>query len=91
MDDYHKILPVTEVKKRLLELLKRVQGGGGTVMITKNGVPAGILMGMQEYEGLLETLDIMSNPEILKALRKARKNVEAGLVVPAEEVWRDLK
>lgn len=87
MPDFDKILPVTDVKHQFLELLKQVQEGGGNIMITKNGIPAGVLMSMDEYEGLMETLDIMSNPETLKALRKARKNVEAGSVVPADDVW----
>lgn len=87
MRNFDEILPVTEAKKRLLELIKRLQEGSGSTLITKNGAPAGVLMSMEEYEGLLETLDIMSNPETVKALREAKKNVDAGLVYSHEEVW----
>lgn len=87
--DIDQILPVTDVKKRLLEILKQVQAGGGNVVITKNGKAAGILMSMDEYEGLLETLDVLSSPETLKALEEARKNFAAGRFITHEEMWKE--
>lgn len=83
------ILPVTDVKKRLLELLKSVQNGGGNIVITKNGKAAGVLLSMDEYEGLLETLDIMSNPGTMKALEEARKNFAEGRFITHEEMWKE--
>jgi antitoxin YefM len=89
MAEYRKILPVTDVKRRFLEILKNVQEIGGATMITKNGRPAGVLLGVEEYEGILETLEIMADPETVKALRESIKQAERGEVYTHEEVWAD--
>lgn len=89
MNDIDQILPVTEVKKRFLELLKQIQDGGGNIVITKNGSPAGILLNIDEYEGMLDTLEILSDPKTMKALEQSRREVDAGKVFSHEEVWGD--
>lgn len=88
MADFDQIFPVTEVKKRLLELLKQLQEASGTIAITKNGVPAGVLMSMQEYESLIETIEILANPDTMKALAQSRQEAAAGQLTPHDEVWK---
>ena len=61
MGDFDQILPVTVVKKRLLELLKQLQELNGAIAITKNGLPAGVLMSMDDYESLIETIEHVKN------------------------------
>jgi len=65
-------LPISEVKTRLPELVKGVEDRDDEVVITRNGRPAAILLSMDEYEGLQETLDILSDP---KAMAQIRKNL----------------
>lgn len=89
MADFDRILPITEVKRQLLDLVKRLQELGGNMAITKNGVPAAVLMSMEEYEGLMETLDIMANPTTMEALARSRRQMEAGELIPAAEVWKE--
>ncbi|MBI4367100.1 MAG: type II toxin-antitoxin system prevent-host-death family antitoxin [Deltaproteobacteria bacterium] len=88
MADFDQIFPVTEVKKRLLELLKQLQELNGTIAITKNGVPAGVLMSLDEYESLLETIEILANPATVKALQQSREEHAAGKLIDHREVWK---
>lgn len=87
MGDFDQILPVTVVKKRLLELLKQLQELKGTIAITKNGLPAGVLMSMDDYESLMETIEILANPETLKGLRRSQRDRVAGRIYTHKEVW----
>jgi antitoxin YefM len=80
-------LPVTDVKQRLLELLKKAQQYRESIMITKNGTPAGVLLGIEEYESLVETIEILSDPDILKSLRKSRQEAKKGKFFSDDEVW----
>ena len=66
-------LPISEVKTQLPELVKGVEDRDDEVVITRNGRPAAILLSMDEYEGLQETLDILSDP---KAMAEIKKNLD---------------
>ncbi len=88
MADFDQILPVTQVKKELLELLKDVQELKGNIGITKNGLPAGVLMSIDEYESLLATIEILANPKTMKALARARREHAAGQLLSHREVWK---
>lgn len=88
MGDFDQILPVTVVKKRLLELLKQLNELNGTIAITKNGLPAGVLMSIDDYESLIETIEILANPDTLKGLRRSRNDHLAGRIYTHKEAWK---
>lgn len=87
MPNYDKILPVTAVKQKLLEIIDNLDG---TIAITKNGYAAGVLMSVDEYEGLIETIEILSDPEAMKRLRQSKREMEEGKLTPHDEVWEQL-
>jgi antitoxin YefM len=89
MDDIQKILPITTVKKNLLEIMKNMGEEESTVTVTKNGVAVGVMMTPDRYEGLLETIEILSDQSILKALAKSRKDFRSGKVKTHQNVWTD--
>jgi prevent-host-death family protein len=48
------------------------------VIITKNGSPAAVIIGTDEWEALQETLFWLSPPSIREDLAGAREDIEAG-------------
>ncbi|MBI3540697.1 MAG: type II toxin-antitoxin system Phd/YefM family antitoxin [Deltaproteobacteria bacterium] len=89
MGDFDQILPITDVKKDLLPLIKKVQRLHETVAITRNGKAAAVLMSLEEYEGLLETIEILGDSKLMKILNKSRKEMDEGKSVSHREVWGD--
>lgn len=81
------ILPVTQVKRELMRLLKDLQSRGGVVAITKDGKAAGILMSPEHYEGLLETVEVMQDQPLLRSLRKALQQRRTGKLHTHDEVF----
>jgi antitoxin YefM len=73
-----KTLPLSEVKTRLPELVTGVDEREEEVVVTKNGRPAAILINIQEYERLKETLDVLSDPVLVRQIRKSRAFYQAG-------------
>lgn len=45
---------------------------------------------VDEYEGLLETLDILADPELLHAVRQGLEEIASGDVVSHEALWDEL-
>jgi PHD/YefM family antitoxin component YafN of YafNO toxin-antitoxin module len=42
------------------------------VLITKRDKPVSVLLPIEDYEAMLETMDLLSNPKAMKALRAAK-------------------
>jgi prevent-host-death family protein len=88
MEDFQQILPVTKVKRNLLDILKRMEEEA-TIALTRNGEPVGVMMTLSRYEALLETIDILCNKEILHSLEKSKQDFKSGRVFSHEEVSED--
>jgi prevent-host-death family protein len=88
MDELQKILPVTKVKRELLDILKSMEQEYATITMTRNGEPVGVMMTPDRYEALLETIEILSDKNTLKALKTSQKDFKSGKVYSHKEVWQ---
>jgi len=73
-----KTLSLSEVKTRLPELIAGVQDREEEVVVTKNGRPAAILINVQEYARLKESLDVLSDPALMEQISKSRAFYRSG-------------
>ena len=89
MDELKKILPVTKVKRELLDILKSMEEEYSTITMTRNGEPVGVMMTPDRYEALLETIEILGDNKILQTLRTSQKDFNSGRVYTHDEVWKD--
>lgn len=82
-----KQVPLSEAKAHLAGLLARVEALGEPLVITRSGQPAGVLISVEEYEGLLETLEILADATLMKKIQAGLQDVREGRVVGHDEVW----
>jgi antitoxin YefM len=52
--------------------------GHGRVVITKHGHPSAVMLSLEDLESLEETLAVLSDPELMAAIREANTDVAAG-------------
>ena len=79
-------LPLAEIKKRLSEIVDGIERKHDRVLLTRNGRPAAVMMSPDDLEALEETLDILSNPAAMKAIRKAETEIDRGQFLTADEL-----
>jgi prevent-host-death family protein len=84
--DRMQTLPISKVKDRLNEFVDSVSLTHEQVTITKNGTPAAVLVGADEWESLQETLFWLSRPGILDDIAEARRELAEGSTVGEEEI-----
>ena len=89
MDYIEKILPITKVKKEFLDIIKEMIEEESTITVTKNGMPVGVMMTPERYEGLLETIEILADSKIVKALKASDKDFRTGKVYTHKDAWAD--
>jgi len=63
-------LPISEVKSRLPELVTGVQEREEEIVVTRQGKPAAVLVNYGEYERLKETLEVLSDADLMKQIRQ---------------------
>ena len=85
-----RIVPFTEARASLSELLDAVDDRHEHVVITRNGRPAAVVVSAEEFDALAETLDVLQDDATLEALRESEKDVEAGRLFSLTEVRREL-
>lgn len=70
--------PLTEARSRLSEIVDEVASTGSTIEISRHGRPVAVVMGYEEYESLLETLNILADETTMDAIAEAERDVAAG-------------
>ncbi len=73
-----KTLPLSEVKTRLPELVAGVEEREEEIVVTKNGRPAAVIVNVQEYARLKETLDVLSDPDMMQQIAESRAFYRSG-------------
>ncbi len=73
---------LTEARDRLSEIVESAATSGEAFTITKHGRPMAVILSYDEYESLIETLNILSDADTMAAIAEAREevfeNVEDG-------------
>lgn len=80
-------IPLSAAKARLPQLLREAEELGERFVITRSGRAAAVLVSVEEYEGLLETLEILAEPKLLAGVRKGLADVEQGRLLRHQQVW----
>jgi antitoxin YefM len=73
-----KIMPISEVKTRLPELVSGVAEREEEIVVTRNGKPAAVLVNYNEYERLKDTLDVLSDPVLMKQIAQSKRLYAKG-------------
>jgi antitoxin YefM len=87
MNDISRYVSITKAKNDLLELIRQVEKVDESVAVTKNGIPTAVILSMEKYAGLLETLDILSDEKTVKSLRTSIRQGRKGKWVRHDEVF----
>jgi prevent-host-death family protein len=78
------------LRPKLPKIIKTVDSKLDRFIITKRGKPAALLMSIDDYESLLETIDVLSDKKLIKRLRKAEKELEKGKVKALDEIEKEM-
>ncbi|MCX6564267.1 MAG: type II toxin-antitoxin system Phd/YefM family antitoxin [Candidatus Aminicenantes bacterium] len=86
---YSDTLPLSEAKAHLSDLLRRVREEHSSFAITHRGKIEGVLLSINELEGLIETVEILSDRDLLAGIDRGLKDEKAGRLHTHEEVFPD--
>lgn len=82
------MLPLSDVKARLSELVDRVERQDDRIVLTRNGRPAAVLLSADDLESLEETLAVLSDPDLTARIRAGERAVAAGDAFSLDDLRR---
>ena len=83
---YMSTLSLAEARANLSKLVESAVTTHERFEVTRNGDRVAVLLGADDYDALLETLDILSHPDEVEAIRAGLADLESGQVSSADEV-----
>ena len=71
------IIPISDLQTRAKQIIERVSRTRDRVVITQRGRPTALLVSFEDYEGLVATVEEMSEPDWRERLAEAEKDTRA--------------
>ncbi len=85
-------IAMAEARKQLPKLADALEKHPeiGAVKITRHGKPVLAVLSWDLYESVVETMEIMSDPEMMAAFRQGVREMEEGKGIPWQQVKKEL-
>ena len=82
--------PLAEVRQDLSRFIDEAVTTHARFDITRNGKRAAVLMSADDYDSLVETLDILADAELVRDINEGLRDADAGRVFTHDEVVADV-
>jgi len=79
-------LTTTKAKEQLTSIVRKAHTLGEKFVITHRGERYGMLLDAEEYEGLIETIDILKDSKTARSIARSLEESKKGKVVPFNKV-----
>ena len=87
-----KTMPIIEARKKLTSLTEDFERDEDTdvIAVTRRGKPVLALMPWELYETVAETLEVLSDENLMKELRRSIKEMREGKLIPWDKAKKQL-
>jgi antitoxin YefM len=84
-------IPISEARQILNTMPEALAKEPGTIAVTKRGKPVLAVLPWDLYESLVETMEVLGDPELMSAVRHGIKEIRTQKTIPWESVKKELK
>jgi antitoxin YefM len=79
-------IKLKELRPGLPEVIKSIDTKLDRFIVTKRGRPIAVMLSVDDYEGLLETLEILSDKDAVRRIKKAKKEIREGKTISLQKL-----
>lgn len=83
-------ISLKELRPALPKVMERVDDRLDRYIVTRRGKPTAVILNVDDYEALMETLDILADPQAVDRIRKGREDAKKGRTRSWQEIKRSL-
>ena len=85
-----KVISAFKARQNFGQLLEEARHHGHRFLVKRAGKPMVVVMGIEEWENIVETLSELEDPSYLASIKEARREIELGKTLTLEELRREL-
>ena len=72
-------LSISEARKRIFEIAEEVQKPNTHFTLTENGRPKAVIISVEEFESLVETIEVLRDfPDLQKDIEEVERDIASG-------------
>ncbi len=76
MEKIDTYIPVTKAKNQMLDIIRDIHACDDTIAITKNGIPQAVMISMDHYVALQETIEILADRDMMEQIRHSTNELQ---------------
>ena len=84
-------IKLKELRPRLPEVINNIDKLLDRYIVTKRGKPVAAMMSIDDYKGLLETIEILSDKQAVNRVKLSKKEISDGKTVSLKELRKRLE
>lgn len=88
---YMTVLSLADARNRLSGIVESAVSTHERFEITRNGVPAAVLLAADDYDTMREMIEILASAETVAAIQEGLADLESGRTSSQEEVEAELR
>lgn len=88
---YMTTLSVADARANFSKLVESAASTHERFEVTKNGARVAVLLGADDYDSLIETLEILGDPDVMAKIHEGERDIAAGRVSSEGEVREVLR
>ena len=82
-------ISISEARKKIFNIAEKVQSPGVYYTLTEKGRPKAVMMSAEEFEGWVETLEVMEDfPDLKKDIKQEEQEYKKGNYITLEELLK---
>lgn len=85
-----KVIPAFKARQNFGQLLEEARYRGHRFVVERAGKPMAVVVGIGEWENIVETLAELNDPAYLKSIKEARREIELGQTLTLDELKAEL-
>lgn len=85
------IMSLSEARKRIFEIAEKVQEPNAYFTLTEKGRRKVVVMSSDEFDSLMETMELLGDPKLMKEIQEAEKEYKKGEIYSWDEVKQQLR
>ncbi len=84
-------IPANQARQNFYNLLNQVIEEDKIIRVHRRNGQRVVMMSEEEFDSWQETLEVMSDPELMASIKQGQKELKEGKGVSWEEIKKDLK
>ena len=78
------MISLKELRPGLPGVIRDIDTKLDRYIVTKRGKPVAIILSVDDYEGILETIEILSDKDTVKRIKQAKREIKSGKTISLE-------